>query len=130
MRISQELSARIEDEILRLQPSAVGHVDYEGRRYQGIPLFGTLGEVWLLRSDGSLWRSDSDWGLELEPLPAELHIIAIVAGQARYPWLEELLPPRPDDAVACGVCRGSGRIGGRKRVFCRACSALGWRPGS
>jgi len=127
MNISPSLALRIEEEIAKLKPSGIGHVDYEGRKYAALPLFGTIGWVWLLRADGTLWRSDSDSGTDLEPLPGELHIVALAEGVARYPWLEELLPTRPVDAVICSACQGTGRIA-RGATFCPSCSALGWRP--
>ena len=128
MQISPEMRARIEREIDDLNPEPVGHMNYEGIKYQGLPLFATIGEVWLLRSDGSLWRVDSDLGLHLEPLPPSLHTSALVAGTVRYPWLSDLLPRRPHTAVSCDVCGGTGRIGPGGKTFCYACGALGWKP--
>jgi hypothetical protein len=129
MGIPLNLSARIQEEISKLQPEPIGHINYEGVRHNALPLFGTIGEVWLLRPNGSLWKADSDMGVDLQPLPEELHTMALVAGAERYPWLKELLPTRPDDAVTCGECGGRGRIGPGDAAFCRACSALGWRSG-
>lgn len=103
-----------------------GHIDQEAASNNGLALFGTIGEVWLLHPDGSLWRVDSDFGLPLEPLPEELHTIAIVAGVQRYPWLAELLPPRPAGAIACTECAGTGKVGPGSCYFCRRCSGLGW----
>jgi hypothetical protein len=128
MILSPDLAIRIGKEIAGLKPEPIGHINYEGIRYQALPLFGTIGEVWLLRQDGSLWRADSDLGLALEPLPDALHTIALVAGAARYPWLEGLLPSRPLGATQCGACGGSGRLGPENALFCNACGALGWIP--
>lgn len=128
MSIPPNISHRIERAIGMLEPEPLGHVNYEGRRHRALPLFGTVGEVWLLRPDGTLWRADSDAGLPLEPLPAELHTMALVAGSLRYPWLGALLPVRPLGAIECGTCDGAGRLGATKTVFCNTCGALGWRP--
>lgn len=127
MSIPPSISRRIREAIASLVPEPVGHINFEGLRYGALPLFGTLGEVWLLRADGSLWRADSDMGLPLEPLPENLHLIALVAGVQRYPWLSELLPIRPAEAVDCTSCSGSGRLGLDNALFCHACGALGWR---
>jgi len=127
MRISAELSVRIAGEIAKLTPEAIGHINYEGIRFGALPLFGTIGEVWLLRPDGSLWKADSDLGLELTPLPQSLQVIALVAGTVRYPWLMDLLPSRPPGAVPCDNCGGSGRLGPENALFCHVCNALGWR---
>ena len=63
----------------------------------------------------------------LEPLPDELHMLAIVAGAERYPWLMALLPSRPVGAVACGNCGGGGLIGPVTVANRRSCGGLGWQ---
>jgi hypothetical protein len=127
MNVSQTMSRLIEEAISKLTPEPIGHVNFDGIKYEALPVFGTIGEVWLLRPDGSFWRSDCDSGLPLEPLPQDLHTMALVAGTKRYEWLKELLPPRPAAAVDCSDCRGSGRLGPEGVVFCRRCDALGWQ---
>jgi hypothetical protein len=126
MDVDQELSRRIQAAIDRLTPEAIGHVNFDGIKYKALPLLGTVGEIWLLRPDGSLWRADSDFGLPLEPLPEELHTTAIVAGTRTYPWLAKLLPPRPAAAATCPNCGGSGKVGPEDAFFCHSCGALGW----
>lgn len=126
MKIPPPIAARIEAEIAKLTPKGGYHVDDEGIRYRGLPLMGTIGAVWLLRADGSLWTVDSDFGNPFQPLPDDWHTCAIVAGTRRYPWLEQLLPSRPAGAVDCADCGGRGMIG--DVVPCHGCGALGWRP--
>jgi hypothetical protein len=123
MKITPTTSRRIEEAIAALAPETVGDINLEGTRYQALPLFGTLGEVWLLRADGSLWRADSESDQPLEPLPEDLHTAALVAGAERYSWLADLLPVRPAGAVDCTSCRGRGWLG---PYFCDGCGALGW----
>ena len=127
MRIPADISRRIEEKIASLTSEPVGHIDFEGLKYHALPLFGTIGEVWLLRADGSLWRADSDAGMTLEPLPHGLHTIALIAGAERYEWLADLLPSRPTNAVDCTVCMGRGRLGPDNALFCHPCSGLGWQ---
>lgn len=126
MNLPPAIRDRVENESRKSALAPEGHIDHEAASNGGIALFGTIGEVWLLRPDGSLWRVDSDYGLALEPLPVELTKVAIVAGMQRYPWLGELLPPRPPSAVVCPECGGLGKIGPENAYFCRHCSALGW----
>ncbi len=83
MTIRPDLSQRIEHEIEMLKPEPIGHINYEGILHRGLPVFGTIGEVWLLRADGSLWRVDSDFGVPLAPLPERLRTMALVAGTER-----------------------------------------------
>lgn len=128
MKLPPVIAKLVEDEIAKLTPEGVGHINYEGVRYRALPLMGTIGEVWLLRADRSFWLADSDLGRGLEPLPESLHTTALVAGTERYRWLKELLPPRAVDAVPCSNCQGRGRIGPEDGVFCPSCQALGWCP--
>ena len=69
MKIPPAIAARIDEEIAKLTSKGRGHIDDEGIEYKGLPLMGTIGAVWLLRADGSLWTVDSDLGLPFEPLP-------------------------------------------------------------
>ena len=109
------------------------HADHEAARHGGIALMGTIGSLWLLRPDGTIWDVDDDWGKPLAPLPEQLHTTALAAGVERHPWLSELLPERPDGAVDCSTCRGKGKlfpknaVVGGSGIFCPDCSALGWR---
>jgi hypothetical protein len=130
IEVSTALSRRISEEIRSLTPEPIGHINYEGIRYQALPLFGTIGQTWLLRPDGTLWRSDSELGLELEPLPTNLWNQALMAGSERYSWLGEVLPARPADAQDCDVCDGLGRSPFRYDLLCASCGGLGWRPAS
>jgi hypothetical protein len=106
------------------------HVDHEAARHGGISLLGTIGSTWLLRPDGTFWDVDDDFGKPLQALPEKYHSTALVSGVERHPWLAELLPTRPEEALECTDCLGRGRIFvGTERdnfVYCPACGALGW----
>ena len=99
MTIRPDLSQRIEHEIEMLTPEPIGHINYEGILHRGLPVFGTIGEVWLLRADGSLWRVDSDFGVPLAPCPS-----------ACARWLLSLapsaLPVVAGDAAIASCCSG------------------------
>ena len=77
------------------------HLDHEAARHGGIALMGTIGATWLLRPDGTFWDVDDDFGKAPGRLPENLELEALVFGTSRYPWLAELLPARPTDAVTC-----------------------------
>lgn len=106
-------------------------IDEEARQHGAIALMGTIGTIWMLRPDGTFWDADADWGKPLQPLEDRLHLMALAVGTERYPWLAELLPPRPADAIDCGSCGGSGSVGVGAPpgggFLCQACDALGWR---
>jgi hypothetical protein len=130
LSLPDHIARRIREVIAAQGPYAI---DDEARTHGAIALMGTIGAIWMLRPDGSLWDADADWGKPLTPLAEELHTMAIAAGVERHPWLAEILPERPAHAVECTAGQGTGRIvppnalpssGG---FLCSACSALGWR---
>ncbi len=129
MELPTHISDRIR-EIVNEATNCGATIDEEARTHGAVALLGTIGSIWLLRPDGTLWDVDADTGKPLMPLPPEQRTMAIVAGTERYPWLAELLPKRPSDAKACSNCRGQGVMrppgettGG---IFCSTCDALGW----
>jgi hypothetical protein len=111
-------------------PKASFHVDQQSARYGGISLMGTIGSIWLLRPDGTLWEVDDDSGKPLRPLAEQFQTTALVAGPERHSWLAELLPRRPSAAIDCSQCMGTGklRVGEdpEQFVYCPTCHALGW----
>ena len=116
-------------------PPSDYHIDAEGRRHGAIALMGSIGSTWLLRPDGTFWDVDFDFGKPLTPLESKFHVTAPVAGAKRYPWLAELLPPRPSDGRDCPVCSGQGVVRppnatGGNGILCPNCSALGWVAGA
>ena len=130
MRIPFDIEQRIEKTIAELSPRWWGHANYEGVTHHALPLMGTIGEVWMLRPDGTFWRSDVDAGLELEALPEEFHTLALVYGVGTFPRLQRLLPTRRSDAGDCSKCKGAGRFLTSQASFgfmlCHACHGLGW----
>jgi hypothetical protein len=113
-------------------PTEGGHVDSEAARYGGVALMGTIGATWLLRPDGTLWDVDDDWGKPIAPLAPEWHHAALVCGAARHPWLAELIPPRPPDALTCKLCSGRGtlEVRGGSGFLCPECYVRGWHTTS
>jgi hypothetical protein len=85
---------------------------------------GTIGAIWLLRSDGTFWDVDDDSGRPIGPLAPEWHHAAIRCGAERHPWLVELIPSRPQTAIDCSFCQGKGDVG----FLCPECFARGWKP--
>lgn len=126
--LSPHIAQRIRDVIAR---GGGFPIDDEARQHGAIALNGTIGSIWMLRPDGTLWDADADFGKPLQPLQARYHQMAVAVGTERYPWLSELLPGRPADASDCQACGGSGRIrtpnGVGSGFLCEPCDALGWR---
>ena len=133
IQLPLHVAARVRQALADVDPAGTT-IDQEARRHGAIPLMGTIGSIWMLRPDGTLWDADEDWGKPLQPLDERFHLMALAIGVERFPWLEELLPRRPPGAVACPECGGSGarRPAGESSrpsgggLLCERCNCLGW----
>jgi hypothetical protein len=130
MMIPNSVAEQIRAAVLALD-SAGNLPDRVGHAHSAIPLLADIGGAVLLRADGVVL--ELEWDQESEQHPRERPELAstvpLVSGAERYPWLKALLPQRPPDAVSCSTCLGGGSIkveGGKGRVFCGVCGALGW----
>jgi hypothetical protein len=130
MMLPEHISARIREIIAQ---GGGTPIDEEARSHGAIALMGTIGAIWMLRPDGTLWDADADFGKPLTPLSEEFHTIAVVEGTDRFPWLAELLPARPPGARDCTACSGRGffetgytEAPFASRILCQTCHALGW----
>jgi hypothetical protein len=130
--VPEEVAARIRS-LVASTPTGGGHIDNEAARYGGVAVMGTIGAVWLLRPNGTLWEVDDDSGRPIFPLSPEWHHAALACGAERHPWLAELVPPRAADARSCAMCSGNGRLpvvgcSDPRGIFCPECHARGWHP--
>jgi hypothetical protein len=130
MILPAHISARIREVIAQ---GGGTPIDDEARGHGAIALMGTIGAIWMLRPDGTLWDADADFGKPLTPLTEEFHTTAIVYGVERFPWLAELLPPRPPGAQDCTACVGRGFfVTGTSspafpsKILCQTCRAMGY----
>jgi hypothetical protein len=133
MTLPKHIVDLVRQQISRLDPKRDGRSHELGRLHEALPLYADVGGMVLLRSDGTF--IEVAWGSETAPYEPKPHFvrIALVAGSERYPWLKDLLPSRPQSAVSCADCSGTGRISrstefGDLDTFCHCCEALGWRP--
>jgi hypothetical protein len=99
-----------------------------GRKCLGI--FGTIGLDSAFTSDGEVlvalgFEEEAVWRVATRE---ERTWVIVCAQRNRYPELSVLLPLRPEDAVDCANCRGSGFVHGQI-ISCKICSALGWVSG-
>jgi hypothetical protein len=53
--------------------------------------------------------------------------VALHQGMSRYPWLKDLLPPRPSDAQNCSMCNAAAQL---PPDFVCYCGGAGWVPAS
>jgi hypothetical protein len=93
--------------------------------HQFLPLYLGWSSVIGLRPDGSfiLWEEEPP---SLRALSnAFLQRMALCQGIKHYPQLAVLLPLRPDEAVTCSLCGGSGKLPGASKFIC-VCGGIGW----
>ena len=99
---------------LRGEGSLSFAIDDEAREHGAIALMGTIGCIWGLRPDGSLWQFDADF---------EFAALAFAAGtdifgaNCRFATL----------CLAGTVCPGPKNP--MLPMFCAACLGLGWVTG-
>jgi hypothetical protein len=130
MLIQASIAAKIASEVTALGDQLLP--DITGKRLHALPLYADLGGAVLLRADGQFLELQWDKPSEQDPIERDEPSwkVALVAGAERYPWLAELLPSRPDNAVNCEVCDGTGRFphagSSRGYLFCGRCDGLGW----
>jgi hypothetical protein len=134
LSLPERIAERIRSTVASTSPFG-GHIDNEAAKYGGIALMGSIGAVWLLRSDGTLWEVDDDFGRPLTPLAAEWYQAALLYGAKRHPWLVELIPPPPAGALTCPTCKGGSWIPcagctDPNGLICPECRGRGWHPAS
>src|ERR1700744_2983406 len=84
MVLPEHIAQRIQAIVARTS-TVGGHIDNEAARYGGVAVMGTIGAVWLLRPDGTVWEGADDFGRPLPPLPLEWHHAAIACGGRAVP---------------------------------------------
>lgn len=129
MQLPKHIADRIHQVVATTRQVGGGNIDEEAAKYGGVALMGTLGCIWLLRPDGTLWEVDDDFGRPLAPLAPEWQWGAIRCGVERLPWLADALPRRPMGATDCPQCRGTGTFPperGSAGVLCDRCCSRGW----
>lgn len=96
-----------------------------------LPAVNDMGGCYAIRSNGEvvsfLWDEPDSLRVELEQRVCEM-----VYYQAflKFPQLESMIPQRPDDALVCGLCDGTGKVKGIAErhvhaVIC-GCGGMGW----
>ena len=92
-------------------------------------LCGSIGYDAALSPDGTVWINDyietdeENWRVttEREKLNFLVH-----AQRRSYPELIILLPTKPETAVPCHECGGTGMLRASSLIRCPMCGSLGW----
>jgi|GraSoi013_1_40cm_1032412.scaffolds.fasta_scaffold254418_1 hypothetical protein len=117
---STSLQTAIAEWLRHAKASDLSRVSSDGT---GFRIYADMGGAIFIRPDGSMISETGS--SHPDPIDAKWRTVALVASMREHPELRELLPQRPDTAVQCGPCIGTGRLLG---VICGTCFGLGWKP--
>ena len=107
------------------------------RKHDFLPLYLGWIAVLGIRPDGTVvrWNHEDEHGGDADnavPEPENnpyWQRMALARGAKRYPAVAGLVPSRPDEAITCGVCEGTGELPGvedlEMDLICE-CGGLGW----
>ena len=129
MDIERQIQKRIEELIISSDPDPA---DLRRIAWQlnALPILPDMSGCLALRPDGSFIYLDEETEKVTEVFDPKFILVALVNGSEKYPELKALLPVRPDTAIDCDNCQGTGRFIFEsqlyKQAFCGTCSGLGW----
>lgn len=89
-----------------------------------VPVYADAGGVLLITPDGGVVQYDPETGGVVPVRDGPWRTLALVKAARKFPELAGLGPRRPETAVECSACRGSGVIVGD--LDCATCSGTGW----
>ena len=93
-------------------------------------IYCTIGFDAALSPDGTVWVNDYHLTDQVnwEVADEGERIRNLVKATRIYPELAALLPTRPDCAITCDACTGTGQVVGplNLKLSCLNCNALGW----
>jgi hypothetical protein len=127
--LEAQIQNRIEELLASSDPDPA---DLRGvaRQLNALPIYPDFSGCIGLRPDGSMVYLDDNTGKTTEDIEPKFRIAALVYGSEKYPELNVFLPERPETAVDCQDCKGTGRfiLEGQvyRMIFCGKCSGLGW----
>lgn len=98
------------------------------RRFNFLPLYLGWTSVLGIRPDTSLvsWDHEDERETIHELTNPFLCRMALTAGAKEYPELRVLVPQRPEGAVTCDSCGGTGQLAGVPENVVCMCGGLGW----
>jgi hypothetical protein len=92
-----------------------------------LPLYSDMGGSILISKTGEFLRLDSDTGTVSALQEETWETIALVSLARDYPDLAELRRSRPENAVTCPDCSGTGRVTiAQVDLIGGKCASTGW----
>ena len=129
MNLKEQIQSRI-DELITSSDQDPADLRGVARRLQALPIFPDISGCLALRPDGSFVFCEWDTWICTEEIEPVFRLVGLVNGSEKYPELKALLPARPENAVTCKECKGTGRFiiedQVAENIFCGQCSGMGW----
>ncbi len=100
-------------------------------RYHAFMLDPGLGPPTYITSDGRLIWDEADIWRFIPTMNDALIGVAVGIEKTKIILLNTILPQKPNDAISCHTCKGTGSFevpinNIPKRFFCKGCGSLGW----
>ena len=98
------------------------------QEHDALPLYIGWTKTTAIKPNGQLvvWNTEDDTTIT-EEMDRQAFHASLTEGARRYPELDFLIPERPNDAVLCEACQGTGKLEPNKlqAVIC-GCGGVGW----
>jgi hypothetical protein len=126
-------TARIEQEVAAYLARSTATGDQflpaAARRLRAWPVYGDVGGVLLVATDGTVYCRGHDTDEVLPEPDPNWRTLAWAAAARLVPELRALLPERPPGYPVCSACGGLGRqqVTQQSWCWCGACWGAGWR---
>ena len=91
----------------------------------GVPVYCDMGGILLVTAEGIVLTYDDSGAVRVEPEEG-WRTVALVHAARKFPELEPLRPIKPEGALPCAACSGTGPV--FDKIDCGACFAAGWQP--
>ncbi len=135
MTLPGHIAAAVRQAHSQLPDQPESPADAVAKRVGGIPLFSDVRGTLVMLVDGTVVevRYDDEDAKPIQVSREDI-TLGLVAGARRYPWLSELIPRRPANAVSCFPCGTTGELaypveeGRSDTLWCGSCHGLGWHP--
>lgn len=90
----------------------------------GLPIHCDMGGCLVLTSKGEVLQYDPEQRAVLPHVEDRWRELVLVKAARRYDTLAALLPRRPEEAVTCPACGGTGLVA--RTLDCATCVGKGW----
>jgi hypothetical protein len=125
-RLRDVVEQLLSEYVAETTPDSLG-LREAANRLRFLPLVNDMGGCFGIRPNGEivscLWDELDHVRIETDPW---IRAMVIYRGSLRRPVLQALVPQRPETAVRCPSCDGTGKLAGYSGNVVCGCGGLGW----